>query len=171
MGSPHLYRHELGAVVLRQPRRRRQVVREVRIVWARTQEVEEDEDVEGEYGDRQVPAVQQRGETSVQKDTGDIKGGGGVMIFSRAFPEWRHRCNPFLSHCPHLDGLLRGGSQVYFIISISLQTCVKGQNNCELIDIRTSVFGSHGDRMDFLMILTGKPAHNVIILLHNVTFI
>ena len=57
------------------------MVREVRVVGAGAEEVEEDGDVEGKHRHRQVPAVQQGGQTAVQKDTGES--GGADHFFKK----------------------------------------------------------------------------------------
>lgn len=50
-------------------------MREIGVVWSGTDQVEDNNDVEGKHTDGQVPAVEQWGHTGIHKDTGD---GGGV---------------------------------------------------------------------------------------------
>lgn len=52
------------------------MVWEIGVFWTGAKEVEDDNCVEGKHGDGQVPTVQQWGETTEQKDTGD----GEVLI-------------------------------------------------------------------------------------------
>lgn len=67
------------------------MVRKIGVVWAGTKEVEDDDDVEGEDGCGQVPAAQQRGETTGQKDAG---GGDGEVRGADVFLKTRplHTC-------------------------------------------------------------------------------
>lgn len=131
VGQPHLDCNELGVIGLQQPRWHHRVVREVRVVRAGAEEVEEDGDVEGKHRHRQVPAVQQGGQTAVQKDTAE-SGGADHFLEKKALYTHHNIC--ILESTPSISMGRCGEWRAAGIFSsaFSLETCAKGLNICNI---------------------------------------
>ena len=131
VGEHYLDRNKLSVIGLQRPWWHHRVVREVRVVGASAEEVEEDGDVEGKHRYRQVPVVQQGRQTAVQKDTGE-SGGADYFLGKKALYTHHNIC--ILESTPSISMGRCGEWRAAGIFSsaFSLETCAKGLNICNL---------------------------------------